>query len=190
MLTVVRDTSRSSDSTNPTSSIHFSTPSLGDHRLFRGGDRPRGVGETVDRWLAVARHEGVERLDEVPGRTVDARPVARVDVPLRPATPALPARRQLELDDALRAERDEHDAVGSLRGGGHEDPGPTARESGLDLLPFRDEDEIHGQLPPRAAERVQRGEQRRLRTFLVDGAATDDRLPETGLVDDRRVPRR
>jgi len=33
---------------------------------------------------------------------------------------------------------------------------------------------------------VQRGEERRLRTFLIDGAAADDRLADARLVDDPR----
>ena len=43
---------------------------------------------------------------------------------------------------------------------------------------------------PRAADRVQRGEQRRLRPLLVDRAAADHHLADAGLVDDARLERR
>ena len=146
----------------------------------------------------------MKRLHQVPRRAVDARLVARVDVLLRPAAPELTARGQLELDDALGAERDRDAAVGLLLGRGHEDA-RAARQGGLDLrpsddlgkvrradllFPFGHEHEVDRGLHARAAEGVERRQERGLRTLLVDGAAADDDFSEPGLVDDRGLPRR
>ncbi len=105
-----------------------------------------------------------------------------------------------QLDDALGAEAHRHDAVRVLRGRRHEDadaaarapPPPPAwrttcgevRRADL-LFALGDEHEVDGQLPARAAERVERGEERRLGALLVHRAAPDDDLAEAGLVDDR-----
>src|SRR5256886_14381496 len=71
--------------------------------------------------VAVRGDEGGERFHQVPRRAVHARLVARVDVALRPATPALAARDELHLDHAFGPERHDHLAVQLLRGGRHED---------------------------------------------------------------------
>ena len=58
------------------------------------------------------------------------------------------------------------------------------------LLAFRDEDEVDGRLAARALDRVQGGEERRLRTLLVHGAAAHEDLAEAGLVHEGGVERR
>ena len=58
------------------------------------------------------------------------------------------------------------------------------------LLPFRDHDQVHRHLLAGAADRVQRREERGLRSLLIDGAAADDDLAEIGLVDEARLERR
>ena len=104
---------------------------------------------------------------------------------------------QLELDDALRAEADRDDAVGVLRRRRHEDADascasaashlgpaddlPDVRRADL-LLALGDQHEVDRQLPAGAADRVQRGEERRLRALLVDRAAARSiTLPRPGL---------
>src|SRR5438445_6518909 len=54
---------------------------------------------------------------------------------------------------------------------------------------FGYEDEIDGELAAGTANGVKRGEERRFRTFLIYGAATDDNFAEAGLVDQRGIPR-
>src|SRR5207237_247874 len=58
------------------------------------------------------------------------------------------------------------------------------------LFTFGDEHEVDGHLLARTFDRMQRCEKRRLRTFLVDGAASDDRFADAGFVDDARFERR
>ena len=58
------------------------------------------------------------------------------------------------------------------------------------LFAFGDHDEIHRHLLARAADRVQRGEECRFRTFLIHRAAADDDFADAGLVDDFRFERR
>ena len=92
----------------------------------------------------------------------------------------------------------------SLRGDGHEYAGAFAKR-GLHFGPphdlrkmrradllfaFGHENKIHGQLSASAADGVQRGEERRFRPFLVDGAAPDEDFADAGLVDERGVQRR
>src|SRR5258708_26170694 len=55
---------------------------------------------------------------------------------------------------------------------------------------FGDEDEVDGELAACAANGMERREERSFGTFLVYGAAADDYFAETGLVDERGVPRR
>ena len=90
----------------PSASIAFSAAEIG--RAWSAKPSIAGI-------VAVGGDERGERLHQVPGRAVDARLVARVDVLARPAAPALAAGGQLELDDALGAERDGHVAVRLLR---------------------------------------------------------------------------
>jgi hypothetical protein len=177
---------------------------LGDHRLLGSRDRARAVGEPVDVGLAVLGDEGVERLHEVPGRAVDPRLVTRVNVPLRTAPPLFAGRDPLELDDTFCTERDLHDAVGAVGRRGHEDarrfrerrlnlrPPHDLREVGRAdlLLPFRDEHEVDGELATGPPEGVQRREERRFGSLLVDRAPSDDDSSEARLVDDSRLPRR
>src|SRR5262249_42612414 len=96
--------------------------SLRDHRFLLGGDRPRAVREMLDRGcVAVLGHQGMERLHEMPGRTVDPRLVARMDVQAGAASPFLAAPSELALDDALGAEGDLDDSVQVLTRRRHED---------------------------------------------------------------------
>src|SRR5689334_2106144 len=108
----------------------------------------------------------------MPRRAVHTGLVARVDVLLWAATPALAARHQLTFDHALGAEEDRDLAVQPLGRGGHEDAeglfqrrlhfGP-AHDLGEVWRPdffftLRDEDEVHRRLPARTADGVQRSE--------------------------------
>jgi hypothetical protein len=135
-----------------------------------------GVGEAIDRGIPVGGDQRSERLHEVERRAVEPCPVARVDVLLGTPSPSLAARHQLQLDDALGAERHRHGAVRVLRRRGHEDA-RAALESGAHLgpphdllevrradlfLPLRDEDEVDGRLPPCAVDRMESREERRL----------------------------
>ena len=58
------------------------------------------------------------------------------------------------------------------------------------LLPFRHEDQVHRQLTVRALKGVQRREPHRFRSFLVDRAAADQDLSDSGPVDQTRLKRR
>ncbi len=58
------------------------------------------------------------------------------------------------------------------------------------LLAFGDEDEVDGDAAPGAADRVERGEEGRLRALLVHRAATHHDLSEAVLIDDPRLERR
>ena len=58
------------------------------------------------------------------------------------------------------------------------------------LFAFSDEHQVHRRLAAGATQRMQSGQKRRLRTFLVHRAAPDQHLAESGLVDDARFPRR
>src|SRR4029450_11594661 len=57
------------------------------------------------RCIAVLGDEGVERLDQMPGRIFDPRHVRRMNVKLRAAAPLLATGYQLQLDRALGPER-------------------------------------------------------------------------------------
>ena len=175
-----------------------------EHRALGGGGRARGVGEAVDRGIAVGRDQRGERLHEVERRAVEPCPVARVDVLLGAPPPSLAARNQLQLDDPLGTERHRHRAARVLRRRGHEDA-RAALEGGRDLgaphdlpevrradlfLPLRHEDEVDRALPARAVDGMESGQERGLRTFLVHRAAADQDLAEAGLVDERRRPGR
>src|SRR3546814_20391129 len=58
------------------------------------------------------------------------------------------------------------------------------------LLALADEHDVDGQLAPRGADRVERGEESRLGPLLVHRAAAHDRLPETGALDHLALERR
>jgi len=145
-----------------------------------------------------------ESFDQVPRRAVHARLVARVDVALWPAAPALAARDELDLDHAFGTEGHDHLAVELLRGGGHEDADRVAERgehlrSAHDLgemgradflLTLGHEHQVHGEFPARAADGVECGEERRLGALLVHGATTDQHGSHTGPLDERRGPRR
>ena len=61
--------------------------------------------------MTVGFHESIERLHEMPCRTVHLRRETRMDVGVRPATPLLPARDKLQLDNSLCAEVELYRAV-------------------------------------------------------------------------------
>src|SRR5216117_208557 len=174
-----------------------------DHGLFRGRERSRLVGESVDRGVvAVGRDESSDGFDQVPRRAVQPRFVARVDVALGPAAPTFAARDELQLDHALGAEGDDHLAVEFLRGRGHEDP-HRVPERGEHLRPaddlgevrradlfftFGHEHQVDRELPTRAADRVQCGQERRLGALLVHGASADQHGAHVGLLHQRGGP--
>src|SRR5262249_38140531 len=102
----------------------------------------------------------------MPGRAVDTRFVARVDVQARAASPFLAARRELRFDDTFGAESDLNDAVQALTRRRHEDAGGASRERGRNFglsddlrkmgrtdffLSFGDEHEVDGKLSAGAA---------------------------------------
>ena len=142
--------------------------------------------------LPSARDERRERLHEVPRRAVEARRLLEWTSFVGPRPHFSPLETSSQLDDALGAERDRDDAVRVLRGAGHEDAGSASqrrrdlgpahdlrevRRADL-LLALGDEHEVDGQLPARAADRVERGEERGLRALLVDRAAAHEDLAE------------
>ena len=132
----------------------------------------------------------------MPSRAIDSGFVAGVNVTLGTAAPALAARDQFRLDHALGAEihrdfaiqalrwkRHEH-ALAIVERGQHFRPVHDLREvrrSNL-FFAFRHEYQVDGQLASRAADRVQRGQESGLRTFLVGGAAPDQNLAQPRLV--------
>src|ERR1700676_4033762 len=76
--------------------------SLADHGFLGGRERPRLVGEGLNRrGMNVGARQSRQRLYQVPRRTVDARLVARMNIAFRPAAPFLSARNQPELHNAL-----------------------------------------------------------------------------------------
>ena len=132
----------------------------------------------------------------MPDRAVDRRLVARMDVELRPPSPFLARRNQLEFDDAFGAKVHLDRAVGGLRTQ-RDDDAEALPERGLDLgleddlpevgrgdllLALADEDDVDRKLLARRLEGVERRQQRGLRPLGVGGAATDDHLAEAGLV--------
>ena len=97
-----------------------------DHGFLGRAHGSRFISESFNgRIVAVGRDERCQRLHEVPGRTVHARFVGRVDVFTRPAAPAFTAGRQFQLDHAFRAEADGDDTIETLHCGRHENPGAT-----------------------------------------------------------------
>ena len=137
-------------------------------------------------------------------RAVETGAVARVHVLGGAAAPLLAAGDELQLDDSLGAERHGDAAVRVLHGRRHEDASAALEGRGdlgslrhlaevrrADLLfPFRDQDQVDGQLLPRSPDGVQGGEERRFGSFLIHRATSDHDLAEPGLVDEGRVPRR
>src|SRR5213593_3158510 len=109
----------------------------------------------------------------MPRRTVDDRFVARMDIVAWPLAPSPSARHELALDDTFRAEVHRHLPLEILRRERHEhaeaflecrrdfrlaDHFDEMRRTDF-LLAFGDKHEIERHLEPRAAERVQRGEE-------------------------------
>ena len=175
-----------------------------EHRVLGRRERPHFLEEAIDRRIAVRRDQRVQRLHQVPRGLIEARRERRVHVARRAAAPLLAARDQVALDVALVAERDDHAAVPFLRGLGHEHA-DALRQRGAhfgrehDLrevrradffLAFRDQHQVDGNLAAGAADRMQRREERRLRAFLIHGAAAHHDLAALGHVDEARFPRR
>ena len=143
-------------------------------------------------------------LHQMPRRTVDHRLERRVNVLRRTASPFFAARYQFELDHAFRAEVHGDDAVEILRRRRHEDadaflqrrqhlgsPNELRNVRRTDFLfAFGDQHQVHRHLLAGAANRMQRGEERRFRSFLIHRAATDDHFAQRRFVDDSRFGRR
>src|SRR5262249_50002059 len=58
------------------------------------------------------------------------------------------------------------------------------------LLAFSNEHQVHWQLPPGRADRMQRRDERSLRSLLVDCTAPDEDRPEISFLDQLGIPRR
>ena len=124
--------------------------------------------------------------------------------PFGPATPLFAARDQFQLDDALGTEIDGDVAVLVLPAGGNEDAlGLLERGEDVgalhDLVKVRradfflalgDQHEVDREFRLGLAHGMKRGQHGGLGSFLIDGAATDDRAAESGLVDDAPFERR
>ncbi len=113
----------------------------------------------------------------------------------RTAAPLFAAGSQLAFDHAFRAKAHRDDAIQSLHGRRHENPGgflerrlhfglardlPEVRRTNF-LFAFRDHDQIHRHLLVGALDRMQRREQGGLRPFLVHRATTHENFAEPGL---------
>src|SRR6202035_2439993 len=72
------------------------------------------------RRVAVGSDQSRQRLDQMPGRAVDARLVARMNVPLRPTAPFLSARNQFQLYYSLGAKVNGDGTIQRLNGHRHE----------------------------------------------------------------------
>src|SRR6266404_657406 len=181
------------------------TRGFGDHFLFGIGERAGLGGEAFDgRVVAVGGNERGESFDEMPRGAVEARLVAGVHVFARAAAPLFAAGDELELDNTFGAEKLRDFAVEALRRKGHEDAVALFKGGenigamddlremrGADFFfAFGDEYEIYRELAACAANGVKGGEESGFWTFLINGAAADDDLAESRLVDQRGVPRR
>src|SRR5579871_5315839 len=92
-----------------------------DQSFLGGRERPRLIREVLNgRRVAIRANQSRQRLYQMPGRAIDARFIARMNVPLRPASPALAARNQLQLDHALGPQVDGDGAIQRLRSHWHE----------------------------------------------------------------------
>src|SRR5713101_7237642 len=193
------------------------------------GQRRAAFWQTLRRGGLLLRQSSLSRLQRAAApsrrsprwrdRSHRAKPVSQA--PPRGATPDCPpspccssgcrgavrdpaARDQLELNDALGAEREGDCAVEPLRRRGHKDP-DAAAERGLDLRPVHDlrkmrrtdlllslryAHQVYGELPACAANGVECGEERRLRALLVHGAPPHNHFSEPRLFDERGLPGR
>src|SRR5712692_2241816 len=139
----------------------------------------------------------------MPGRAVEPRLIAGVDVFARAASPALATGDQLEFNYALGAESHSDFAIEILFRRGHENPA-AALERGQHLGPAHDlgkmwradllfafshQHQIHRELTPCAANGMERGEKCGFRTLLIDRAPADDYFSQAGLFHQCRIPR-
>ena len=170
-----------------------------DHRFLLRAQRPRRrIIVDLDR-VAVFRHERVQRVNQTPRRTVDHRLERRMNVFGRAASPFFAARDQFQFDHAFGTEVHGHDAVQILRCRGHEYADafrqcrlhfrlahdlPNMRRTDF-LFAFRHHHEVNRQFLPRAADRVQRRQKRRFRSFLIHRPAADDRFAQRRFVHQR-----
>src|SRR4051812_36070413 len=139
----------------------------------------------------------------MPRRAVELCLEARVHVELRSAPPFFAARDELQLDHSLGAEIDLQRSRGILAAEGDDDAERLAercldlgleddlREVGrADLLfALADEHEVHWELLPRGLEGMQGGEESGLRALGIRGPASNDDLPEAGLVHEPSLER-
>src|SRR6202007_1469716 len=84
----------------------------GNHLFFGARERTSLVGKAFDSGrVAVSGNQGVQRVNEAPGRTVDAGLLAGVDVVSGTASPMLAAGDEFEFHDTFRAEHNGDAAI-------------------------------------------------------------------------------
>src|SRR5205814_455439 len=107
--------------------------SFGDHRFFSFADGPRFGRETIYGGIVpVPFDEGDEGLDKMPGGTVDARFVGRMNVLAGTTPPTFATSGHFQFDNSFSAETDRDHAIKALGGGRHEDADAFG-ESSLDF---------------------------------------------------------
>jgi hypothetical protein len=178
---------------------------LCDQLLFARRERPNILEPAVDHGcVAIGRDQRVQRSDKAPDRRVHHRFVAGVNVSLRAAAPLLAACDQFQLDNALGSQIDRNGAVDVLPACGNEDAlGLLERGEDIgalhDLVKVRRADfflalgnqhDVDREFHLCRTHRMKRGEHSRLGSFLIDGAAADDGVTESGFVDDPPFERR
>src|SRR3989442_13718027 len=138
----------------------------------------------------------------MPGRAVEPRLVAGVNVFARAASPALATRDQLEFNYALGAESHSDFAIEILFRRGHENSAaPLERGQHLgpahdlgkmwrtDLfLAFGHQHQIHRELTSCATNGMECREKGGFRALLIDRAPADDYFSQAGLFHHRRIP--
>ena len=213
MLIVGCDTSRTSDSCHDSSSIHRWTPSaffvaaslrfgiaVSRIRFSSGDERPHLVEEALDRGrvpVGLDERVAAPARDATPGcrccaarlectSAVGPRPhFSPLDTSSSSTMPLAPRLISTAPSRLLVAERDDHADAFLQRGLdlGLEDDLREVRRADL-LLALAHEHEVHRELLARGLERMQRGEQRHLRSLGVRRAAADHDLADAGPIDD------
>ncbi len=173
-----------------------------DHGFLSRAQRARLLCVIIDsRRVAVRTNQRRQRLHQTPRRTVHARFIARMDIEFRAASPVLAARDQLQLNDALRAERRHYRAIQRLHSRRHEHT-RTFSQCGQHLrpanhlrkmrradflLPFGHQYQVHRKLASRVAEAMQGREKGGLWPFLVYRPAAHQRFSNARFVHQRSL---